>query len=316
MLNKRRLGSTGYEITPLGLGGLQFAGSYYGPISSETVRATVGAALDGGVNWFDTAEIYGRGASERALTTALHDLGVKPGEVVIGTKWMPFGRAARSIGRTIGTRLEALQGYPIDLHQIHMPFGGYSSLGAQVEAMAKLVSEGKIASVGVSNFSARQMEKASAVLESQGLRLASNQVQVNLLHRKIKSNGVLDVARKLGVTLIAYSPLRSGLLAGRFHDDPALVAKLPFVRRRSLNAKTIERTRPLINELRAIGDAYGVSMAQVALNWLATYYGDTVVAIPGASKPKQAKEIAEVLGFELTETERANLADLSERATG
>jgi len=134
-----------------------------------------------------------------------------------------------------------------------------------------------------------------------------------LLHRGIERNGVLATARRLGVTLIAYSPLRSGLLTGRFHDDPALAAKLPFFRRTlgGVNVRTVERTRPLINELRAIGQAYGVSAAQVALNWLVTHYGDTVVAIPGASKPTQSKESADVLGFELTERERTRLADLS-----
>lgn len=318
MLSKRRLGCTDYEITPIGLGCLQFAGRglaarFYASLPGDTVRSTVAAALDGGVNWFDTAEMYGRGESERALTTSLRDLGIERGKVVIATKWSPGGRTARSIGRTVGDRLTSLQGYPIDLHQIHMPYGGFSSLTAQVNAMADLAAEHKVAAVGVSNFSAAQMAKASAVLESRGLRLASNQVQISLLHRDIESNGVLETARRLGVTLIAYSPLRSGMLTGRFHDDPALVEKLSWTRRTigRVNAKTLDRTRPLIDELRGIGQSYGVSVAQVAVNWVITNYGDAVVAIPGASKPVQAKESAEVMGFALTAAERARLSELS-----
>jgi aryl-alcohol dehydrogenase-like predicted oxidoreductase len=318
MLSKRRLGRTDFEITPIGLGCLQFAGRglaarFYASLPAERVRATIAAALDGGVNWFDTAEMYGRGESERALTTALRDLGVDPGKVVIATKWSPGGRTARSIGRTIGTRLACLQGYPIDLHQIHMPYGAFSSLTAQVNAMADLAAAHRITAVGVSNFSAAQMAKAAAVLESRGLRLASNQVQISLLHRGIETNGVLKTARELGVTLIAYSPLRSGLLTGRFHDDPAAAAKVSWTRRTlgHLSPRTLERTRPLIDELRAIGRAYGVSAAQVAVNWVITNYGDTVVAIPGASKPSQATESAAVMDFTLTDAERSRLADTS-----
>lgn len=314
MMSKRRLSHA--EVTPIGLGCLQFSGRglaarFYSALPARTVQDTVAAALAGGVNWFDTAEIYGRGESERALATALRALGVAPGEVTIATKWSPVGRTARNIGRTIDTRLSNLGGFPIDLHQIHQPFGGFSSLRVQVEAMAALAVTGRVTSVGVSNFSARQMELASAVLASRGLRLASNQVQISLLRRGIERNGVLAAARRLGVTLIAYSPLRSGLLTGRFHDDPSLLATLSFTRRTigRFTAKTIERTRPLIDELRAIGNAYGVSVAQVALNWVITHYGDTVVAIPGASKPAQAKESADVLGFELTERERERLTE-------
>ncbi|HEY4455617.1 MAG TPA: aldo/keto reductase [Pseudonocardiaceae bacterium] len=318
----RRLGRTSIEITPIGLGCMQFAGrgivarQFYPATGEDVVRDTVRAALDGGVNWFDTAEMYGRGASEQALTSALRSLGREPGSVRIATKWAPMLRSAGNIVRTADARLGALQGYPIDLHQIHMPFGGISPLRAQVEAMARLCAEGKIGAVGVSNFSAAQLELAARVLREKGIELASNQVQINLLHREVERNGVLDAARRLGVTLIAYSPLASGVLTGKFHDDPAKVRALARGRRLlgAYRPAALRRSAPLIAELAAIAAAHGTSVAQVALSWLISFYGDSVVAIPGASRPGQAQQSAAAMELRLTDKELDTLDVTSARA--
>lgn len=190
-----------------------------------------------------------------------------------------------------------------------------SSIPAQLQAMARLLKAGRIRSVGVSNFSARRLELAHRVLAAEGVTLASNQVRVSLLHRQVERDGVLDTARRLGVTLIAYSPLDGGLLTGRFHDNPALARSGPVMRRffgrRELNAQGLARTRPLIDEMRSIGQAYSVSISQVAVNWVISRYGDTVVAIPGASKPRQAAEAAATMEFQLTEAEIGRLNELS-----
>ncbi|WP_043629891.1 aldo/keto reductase [Nonomuraea candida] len=320
-MKTRRLGRTDIELTPIGLGCMQFAGTanvtrwIIRPIDRRAAAPVVRAALDGGVNWFDTAEMYGAGDSEETLAEALKAAGVRPGEVVVATKWAPLGRTAASITRTIGDRLRHLGGFPVDLHQIHMPTGSLSSLTAQLRAMAALFRAGRIRSVGVSNFSARQLALAHRVLAAEGVTLASNQVRISLLHRNVERDGVLDTARRLGVTLIAYSPLEGGLLTGRFHDDPALVRSAPVMRRffgrRELSARGLARTRPLIEEMRRIGGAYGVSIPQVAVNWVINRYGDTVVAIPGASKPRQAAEAAATMEFRLTEAELDRLDALS-----
>ncbi len=224
-------------------------------------------------------------------------------------------RTAASIGNTIDTRLAALQGYPIDLYQIHHPYGGFSSIPAQVRAMAQLAKDSRIRSIGVSNFSAAQMEQASAVLATYGLTLASNQVKINALHRNIETNGVLAAANRLGVTLIAYTPLESGILTGRFHDDPQAVESLTRVRRIAGGfAKKVTQATPLVDELRAVAKAHDVSLSQVALSWLVTYYDDTVVAIPGASKPHQATQAAAAMSVQLSATERAGIADASRRS--
>ena len=143
-------------------------------------------------------------------------------------------------------------------------------------------------------------------------------MRINLLDRRVESNGVLAAAQGLGVTLIAYSPLAQGLLTGRYHDDPALARALPWGRRSRLGAasrfltpKGLARTAPLIAELRTVGEAHGASVAQVALAWLVTHYGDTVVAIPGASRPEQATEAAAAMDLSLAEAEVASIDRIS-----
>ncbi len=316
--NKRTLGRTGIEITPIGQGVMQFAGgkgmfrAVYAGMSQEAMDAVIQAALEGGINWFDTAELYGKGRSEQGLAHGLHAAGVAKNEALIATKWWPLLRSARNIPKTIDERLRFLDGYPITLYQIHQPFS-FSSPEAEMNAMADLVEAGKIKAVGVSNFSAGQMRRAHAALAKRGLPLASNQVHYSLLSRDIERNGILDAAKALGVTIIAWSPINSGLLSGKFHQNPALLKSLPRGRRMRFR-RQIEQSRPLVEALDAIATARGVTVAQVALNWLIHFHGETVVAIPGASKVRQAQENAGVLRFRLTENELARLDEVSRQA--
>jgi aryl-alcohol dehydrogenase-like predicted oxidoreductase len=177
--------------------------------------------------------------------------------------------------------------------------------------MADLVEEGLIRSVGVSNFSAEQMRRAHNALRKRGLSLATNQVQYSLLHREIETNGVLDTAKELGVTITAWSPLASGLLTGKFHEDPEVFAQTPLGRRMQLR-RQIERSRPIIAALVELAKVYDATAAQIALNWLIHFQGDTVVAIPGASKVKQAAESAASMNFRLSDAEMAHLDEVSQ----
>ena len=317
-MNLRRLGKTDIEISPIGLGCWQFSGGrglvgrYWPVLDQATVRAIVESSLEAGVNWFDTAEAYGGGASERALAEALRELGRKPGEVVLATKWMPFLRTARSIHRTIDRRLEKLGEYPIDLYQIHNPYS-VSSLEAQLREMAALHKVGKVRAIGVSNFSAEQMRRAHRQLAGEGIPLASNQVRYNLVRRDIEGNGVLDAALELGVTIIAYSPLAQGVLGGAYHEDPLRIRERPGMRRRlrAFRPEQLAKTMPLIEQLRRIAEAHEVSPAEVALAWLIRAHGDTVVAIPGASSAEQARRNAAAMRLQLTDEELEALTQLS-----
>lgn len=319
-METRQLGGTDVVITAIGLGCMQFAGRglaarFYRPIPQDTVTDTVRAALDGGIGWFDTAEMYGRGHSERALSRALGACGVAPGQVTVATKWSPGGRTAGSIERTVRHRVGALRPYPIDLHQIHLPYGSLASHRAQLAAMARLVDAGTIRAVGVSNFSARQMSAAAETLAGHGIRLASNQVRISLLHRRIERDGLLDAARELGVTLIAHTPLAGGLLTGRYHEEPSRLSTMPPVRRLfgSVTARRLARTAPVVEALTDMARRHDATPAQIALAWLTTFYGDTVVAIPGASKPQQAAEAARAAMIRLDRAELDRLDELSRR---
>jgi aryl-alcohol dehydrogenase-like predicted oxidoreductase len=314
----RRLGRTTIEISPIGIGCWQFSGGFglvggfWESLPQQTVDEIVRAALVGGVGWFDTAEVYGRGRSEQALARALGAAGRKDGDVVVATKWWPVPRTARSIGTTIGDGLRCLGGFSIDLHQVHQPFS-FSSVEAEMDAIADLVEAKRIRAGGVSNFSASRMRRAHAALAKRGIPLASNQVRYSLVDRGIESNGILAAARELGVTLIAYSPLGQGILSGRFHADPALIRSRPGPRRYMplFRPGGLARTRPLVDELQRIAAARGATPSQVALNWLLHVHGEAVVAIPGASRPRHAEEAAGAMAFRLTDEEMARLDELS-----
>jgi aryl-alcohol dehydrogenase-like predicted oxidoreductase len=314
----RRLGKSDIQISAVGLGCWQFSegfgivGGFWEALPPETVREIVDASLHGGINWFDTAEAYGGGRSEKALAVALEQLGRKPGEVVIATKWLPIMRFASSIKGTIDERIACLSPYPIDLHQIHQPFA-LASVEAQANAFADLVEAKKIRTVGVSNFSARRMRAIHAALARRGVPLVSNQMRYSLLDRRIESNGVLAAAKELGITIIAYSPLAQGLLSGKFHDDPTLIRKSPGPRKfmPSFRSRGLARSRPLVDELRKIAAAHGATPSQVALNWLMHFHGETVVVIPGATKKRHAEENVGAMGFTLSQEELRRIDELS-----
>jgi aryl-alcohol dehydrogenase-like predicted oxidoreductase len=314
-MTTRSLGQTGIQITPIGLGMMEFSGGggllgYVFPvIPQEEKNEIVKAALDGNINWFDTAEMYGRGISERSTVEALAAAGVSDEQVVIATKWFPLFRTAGNIPRTIEVRQRSLNGYSIDNYMVHQPWS-FSSPEAEMDAMADLVEAGIIRSVGVSNFSPERMRRAHAALQKRGLPLAVNQVHYSLMHRNIEMDGTLETAKELGVTIIAYTPLASGLLTGKYHADPSLLDSKPFFRRWSLQ-RQIESSRPLIEAMREIGERYGVKPAQVALNWLIHFQGETVVTIPGVTKVYQAQESAAAMHFRLSDDELARLDELS-----
>jgi aryl-alcohol dehydrogenase-like predicted oxidoreductase len=316
-VRKRQLGRTDIEITPIGLGTWQFAGGkgfdslVWQDVPNDVTDEIVKKALDGGINWFDTAEAYGMGRSEARLAKALQDSGASPRDVIIATKWMPLFRTAASIGKNIGKRRECLNPYEVGLFQIHQPTA-LSSIKAQMDAMADLVDAGQIRAVGISNFPAPMMRRAHAALASRGIPLASNQVKVSLLNRHIETSGVLKAAKELGMTIIAWSPLEMGVLTGKFHQDPALLRSRPAGRRMVMRIK-LERSRSLVAALEDIARANGVSPAVIALSWLVNFYGDKVVAIPGATKVSQVEQNIQANELKLSEREMARIDELSSR---
>lgn len=312
MQELRLLGHSNLSFSPLGLGTWQFSNkdkgrTWWRKIDDQTVYDIIKVSLDGGINWLDTAEVYGRGNSEKFIGRNLQRLGSKEAlgsRVYIADKWFPLLRSADTIPETIKTRLDYLQRDSIDLYQIHQPTS-LSSLYRQLRELAKLHEMGFINAIGVSNFTARQMEKADDILQRFGLRLSSNQVKYNLLHRKPEKNGVLELAKERGISIIAYSPLQQGVLTGRFHDNPESIQEISKVRRMNsgLSQRNLIRTQPLIDLLKRLGLKYGKSPAQISLNWLIKAHGETVFAIPGASSRFQARSNLEAQCFELSQAD-------------
>lgn len=302
----RPLGKTNMMVTPIGLGCWQFsrqnnmAGKFWPKLDHDLINKIVSLSLDGGINWFDTAEIYGKGTSEAALSGALEAAGKKPGDVLIATKWWPALRSASNISKTIHERLTALQPFPVDLYQIHQPYG-FSSEKNEMKMMAKLVEKNLIKYVGVSNFSAKRMKNAWETLNKAGLPLASNQVQYNLLNRKIESDGTLETAKDLGISIIAYSPLAQGLLTGKFHDNPALLKNIGMRKYTPLfKREGLEKSLPVINTVKELAAKYGVTTSQIALNWVINFHGENIVAIPGATKEFHVKQNIGTMSFVLS----------------
>jgi len=314
----RRLGSSDLLVSPVGLGCLQFSrgrgvsGIMWPSLSRQEINAIVETSIKGGINWFDTAELYGRGESERALSHSLDDLDIPRDEIVIATKWWPLLRTASSITSTIEKRLSALNTPKIDLYLIHNSFS-FSSISSEMKEMAKLVKEEKVRYVGVSNFSASGMRKAHQELSKYGLTLVSNEVNYSLLKRQIEKNGVLDTAKELGISLIAYSPLGRGLLSGKFHDNPDLIYQRHIFRRyyASLNKGELKKSLPVVEALKSIALKYQVTPSQIALNWVINSKGNTVVTIAGATKVGQATDNAGAMKFELSEDDISYLNEVS-----
>lgn len=311
----RQLGRTNMEISAIGLGVMQFSGGsglfglMFPDLSQGEMNAIIAAALDGGVNWFDSAEIYGFGHSEQALAAGLRANGRSDGDIIVATKWFPFLRTAANIRKTIRDRKRHLRGYTIDLHYVHQPYG-LSSPEAEMDAMAELVQQGDIRAVGVSNFSADRMERAHAALAERGLPLAANQVEYSLLKRGIEQNGVLDRAKELGITIVAYSPLAKGILSGKYHREPGLFQEKSLANKLTLR-RDIERSRSVVGALEEIASLHDVTPAQVALNWLIHFHGEAIVAIPGATSIEQARQNAEAMHFSLGQEEMDRLDKLT-----
>jgi aryl-alcohol dehydrogenase-like predicted oxidoreductase len=268
----------------------------------EHQLAAVDASIAGGAGLFDTAGLYGGGASERALGEL-----TRGKDVFIATKFPSrlWSSRASDLPRALDVSLARLERGAVDLYQIHSPFP-WLSIPRVMNRMADAVVAGKIRAVGVCNFSAKQMRWAHRALEERGIALASNQVEYSLLQRGPETDGVLDACRELGITLIAYMPLAMGALGGRYQGGRRPAGFRRYLGGfRAANESKLKRTLGLLAE---IARGHSKSPAQVALRWLIERQ---VVPIPGSRNGEQARHNAGALTFALTESE----VEALERAT-
>jgi aryl-alcohol dehydrogenase-like predicted oxidoreductase len=299
------LGGTEVRVPRLGLGvmiwgeasgaqRLMPAKSAYGGTNAADEQAAFDASLTAEINFFDTAAMYSAGGSERRLGELAEGK-----DVVIATKFppTPLGRS-QDLPAAVEASLGNLRRSSIDLYQHHFP-SRRVDIPELMELMADAVEAGKIRAVGVSNYSAAQMRTAYEALARRGIPLASNQVQYSLLHRQPETNGVLDICRELGITLIAYQPLASGALTGKYLDGSRPVGIRRF--REPFRGSKFHALRPVVTLLQLIGDRYAKTPGQVALRWLLEQ--ENVVPIPGAKNADQARHNSGALSFTLTPEE-------------
>lgn len=264
--------------------------AYGGAEGADEEALAFESSLAAGVTLFDTAAMYSNGASERRLGELARGTAA-----LIATKFPPGMRAtAEDLPRALEASLARLRRDTVDLYQHHYP-AKRVDIHRLMELMADAVVAGRVRAVGVSNYSAAQLRIAHSVLAGRGIPLASNQVQYSLLHRRPETNGVLDACRELGVTLIAYQPLASGALTGKYLAGarPQGMRRFMPVFRRNQQ----ESVASVVALLREIGARHGTGPTQVALRWLIE--NDSVLPIPGAKNGNQAVANAQALSFSL-----------------
>ncbi len=299
-------------MTPLGVGtwawGDRFFWSYASDYGAPELLQAFDASLAAGVTLFDTAEVYGLGESERLLGQFRQSAHVP---VQIATKYgpLPWRLTAQSVAQALSASLSRLRTDQVALYQVHWPFTFLMSQATLCSALADEVKRGRIGAIGVSNYTAAQMREAHQLLAARGVPLAVNQVRYSLLSRQIERNGIVDIARQLGVVILAYSPLAQGLLTGKYTPDQLLT---PAGARRldaQFSRPGLERIAPVLALLEQLGEAHGRTPAQVALNWLIAQ--GNVIPIPGAKNAAQAQANAGALGWSLSEGEVAQLEQVS-----
>src|SRR5260221_1152697 len=271
--------------------------------TDEDIRKAFNVAINLGIRFIDTAEVYGSGYSERLLGKFLKETD-QP--LLIATKYFPWPwRLTKGfIPRALRASLDRIGIESVDLYQIHWS-SPIMTPETMMEGMVECVKRGWTRTVGVSNFGQKRMLRAYSTLARHGIPLASNQLHYSLLNRENEKNGTLARCKELGIRLIAYSPLEKGLLTGKYN-----ASNPPSGIRAGQYARSLPKIQPLIKIMTEIGqDHGGKSNAQVALNW--TLCKGTL-PIPGAKNEKQAQQNAGALGWKLTDAEVAKLDEASD----
>jgi aryl-alcohol dehydrogenase-like predicted oxidoreductase len=319
-MNTRQLGNSDLHITPIGFGAWAIGGSgwehAWGAQDDDESVAAIREAMDNGINWIDTAAVYGLGHSEEVVARALEGMGNRPyvftkcSQVWDEQRKIGHSLKADSIRRECEASLRRLKVEAIDLYQIHWPMPD-EDIEEGWATMARLKAEGKVRNIGVSNFDVGQMQRALDFAP-----ITSLQPRYSLLHREVERE-ILPFAEEQNIGVIAYSPMASGLLTGTMTRER--IKQLPADDWRKSNADfqepLLSRNLRLVRLLRAIGNHHGRAPGEVAVAWVLENPAVTA-AIVGARRPGQMKEIAAAAGFWLSPSELAEISAFFARPAG
>jgi aryl-alcohol dehydrogenase-like predicted oxidoreductase len=322
MLKLNPLGRTGLFVSELCLGTMTFGGGddgmwgKIGRLQQDEAERIVGAALDAGINFIDTADVYASGRSEEITGQALKNLKVARENVVVATK--VFGETGPGANMRGATRshivaalkesLRRLQLDHVDLYQIH-GFDPATPIEETVRALDTMVQHGHVRYVGVSNWAAWQIMKALGISERLGLaRFESLQAYYTIAGRDLERE-LVPMLQSEGVGLMVWSPLAGGFLSGKYGRDQQAEAGS---RRTSFDFPPVDKERAFdcIDVMREMAAHRGVSVAQIALAWLLHQPAVTSVIV-GAKKPEQLADNIGATGVALDASELARLGDVS-----
>jgi aryl-alcohol dehydrogenase-like predicted oxidoreductase len=306
-MDTRQLGSSAMRISVLGFGAWAIGGGGWmgsmGPQNEADSIPAIHAALDQGINWIDTAALYGLGHSEEVVARAIQGASPRP---YVFTKcervWDQAGNVRASlkpdsIRRECENSLRRLQTDCIDLYQIHWPEPDQEIEQGWSE-MAKLQREGKVRYIGVSNFNVSQMKRAQAIAP-----ITSLQPPYSLITREVEEE-ILPYARKENIGVIVYSPMSAGLLTGAMTKERVAQFAAEDWRRNLPNFREplLSRNLRLVEQLGAIGRRHGRSPGEVAIAWTLNHPAVTA-AIVGFRSPQQVHGIMGAAHFRLTQEE-------------
>ena len=305
-MQTRLLGNSDLAVTPVGYGAWAIGGTgweyAWGPQKDEESVAAIMRSLELGVNWIDTAAVYGLGHSEEVVARAIEGwTGKRPSVFTkCGLVWDARGRLSRtltaaSVRRECEASLRRLKVETIDLYQVHWPPANETELEEGWAELAALKREGKVRWIGVSNFSIEQMKRAQKIAP-----ITSLQPPYSLVRRGVEAD-ILPFCRREGIGVIVYAPMASGLLTGAMTRERA--ADLPDTdwRRRSpeFNEPNLTRNLALVERLRVAGERHGRSPGEVAIAW--TLRNEAVTgAIVGARNAAQAEGVMRAADLLLT----------------
>ena len=302
----RYLGTSDIRVSAVGLGTWQFSDSW-GVQNYELARSIVEKAIELNINFFDTAAVYGRGLSEQFLGRALKELGVRD-DVVIATKLPGEFLSRHDVFKGTKRCLERLGTDYIDLMQVHWPpiWNNFPTC-EYMRALEELVHQGVIRYIGLSDFPVELMESAWSCLSTEDI--VSDQVRYNLVERDAEKE-IIPYAEAYGMSVIAWSPLAKGALTGKYTPDN--LPEFEDVRRNAalFHPENFRQIYGIVEVLKGIGEKYGKTPAQVALNWL-LMTSDSVIVIPGAKTPQQVEENVGAVGWKMSFDEWLELEELS-----
>jgi aryl-alcohol dehydrogenase-like predicted oxidoreductase len=297
-LETTQLGSSGIEVTRICLGCWQMGISEWSDVEDEASIATIHRALDLGINFLDSAEVYGRGHSEEVVGKALKG---RREQVVIGTKVGHRNLRRDAVRSALEGSLGRLQTDYVDLYQIHWPWREVPP-EETLEAMTELKQEGKIRAIGVSNFGMDVLSRSV-----QAAKIDSLQPPFSIVWREIDDE-VLPFCTEHNVAVLAYSPMAQGLILGKFKSKDDLPDDC-----RGRNVLTRdgiwEKVLAVSDVVAAMGEKYGKSPAQVALNWVLATPGITC-AIAGSRRPEHIADSVGALGWEMDSDDYDGLSEL------